>query len=127
MEKETKNLGIRKACPVCRKVIFVAGEFSGKGSFKTKCPHCQSLVLIQINAFPVIKLTACLVIALALFAIYIFSSGLIQYIKAKKSINCSIFKIQADAQSLFNIDPVKYVGLDKDHDGIPCESLLLTK
>lgn len=52
--KQSKNLGIRKSCPTCRKTVIVDGEFEGKGKFKILCPHCfkegkRTLVEIEIN------------------------------------------------------------------------------
>lgn len=36
---------------------------------------------------------------------------------------CSVFNTQKEAQQKFNSDPVRYSLLDRDQDGVPCESL----
>lgn len=57
MKKESKNLGIAKACPDCKKTIIKSANFSGTGSFSLKCPHCKALVVIQVNPQTTMTLT----------------------------------------------------------------------
>lgn len=64
MKKESKNLGITKACPNCRKTLLKSANFFGQGSFQTKCPHCKNLVLVELNPHPFVKLTSLLPIIL---------------------------------------------------------------
>lgn len=47
-------------------------------------------------------------------------------VKASKVI-CNSFANQEAAQNLFNLDKSKYKALDRDGDGIACETLLLNK
>lgn len=78
MAKESKNLGITKACPECRKILIKSANIIGNGSFKTKCPHCHSLITIEIgqrtfvNVFKVLAVMIVIVSVAQLF----FISGL---------------------------------------------------
>lgn len=47
--KQSKNLGISKACPNCRKTLLRDVNVIGEGNLKTKCPHCKNLVKVEIH------------------------------------------------------------------------------
>lgn len=55
MKKENK--AGTKLCPNCRKVIFKSSEFDGIGSFITRCPHCQTTILIQLTKKVLVGIT----------------------------------------------------------------------
>lgn len=77
VKKESKNLGISKPCPECKKTLINFAEIEGKGSFRTKCPHCGSLIHVEIkqkHAFTlskVIKIVSFLLIISLVRYIYI--------------------------------------------------------
>lgn len=66
MTKGSKNLGITKACPECRKTSLMGFIFIGSGTGKTKCPHCKSLLQIDISQKTIITLTK-----IAVFGLFI--------------------------------------------------------
>lgn len=49
MNKNSKQLGLTKPCPFCKKTIIKSIMFSGTGTFETKCPHCKVLVVITLE------------------------------------------------------------------------------
>lgn len=55
--KQSKNLGINKACPHCKKTIIKSVNMLGQGNFDTKCNHCQALVHIEVGQKAFITLT----------------------------------------------------------------------
>lgn len=57
MPKQSKKLGISKACPNCRKTILKNANMKGEGIFLTRCPHCKTLVEIDISQKTNINLT----------------------------------------------------------------------
>lgn len=85
MNKESKNLGVTKACPECKKVVIRDGNFNGTGSFRTKCPHCKSLVLVQINPKPLITVTKLLIIGAIIILVTIL-------INTKPDVILSVFQ-----------------------------------
>lgn len=76
MKKESKNTGITKACPNCRKILIKSGNFAGTGSFYTKCPHCKTIVLAEIK--PSLTLTK-VVVAGLLFLMVLLAIGVVLY------------------------------------------------
>lgn len=42
---------------------------------------------------------------------------------ASRKVSCAAFPTQYLAQLAFNLNPIKYKALDKDHDGKACEYL----
>lgn len=118
--KESKNLGITKACPECRRTLIKSANMVGTGAFHTKCPHCKSLILIEIGQKTYFTLKKVLLILVLLLACL----GLYGKITAKRNINCDAFKTYWDAKSAFDSDPIKYQVLDKNNNGVPCEDLL---
>lgn len=72
MTKESKNLGISKACPECRKTLLAAVDIEGIGKFKAKCPHCGNLILIEISQKTTIKLSKVVTsILIVIFIVFI--------------------------------------------------------
>lgn len=74
MPKNSKNLGIRKACPECKKTAIVDAEFEGKGKFKIFCPHCylkgkRVLIGIDVNKKTTMELTTKIIIVILLVAL----------------------------------------------------------
>lgn len=75
MPKESKNLGITKACPECRKILIKSANIIGNGSFKTKCPHCNSFITISIgqktfiNVFKAVSVIILVISAVQLFVL----------------------------------------------------------
>ena len=67
---KSKNLGISKACPECRKTLLNSAELTGTGKFKTKCPHCKTLVQVEIGQKNFILLTKAVLFTLILINIY---------------------------------------------------------
>ena len=49
--------------------------------------------------------------------------GIVVHIGQGRLRTCEDFSTQAKAQKAFQDNPEKYSRLDRDHDGIPCESL----
>ena len=73
MKKESKNLGISKACPECRKTIIKSANILGNGSLSLKCPHCKNLIKVEIGQKTSITLTKVLLtflIAIGIFQIF---------------------------------------------------------
>lgn len=62
------------------------------------------------------------VIIILLLATIMFSAN--QIVRANKHINCRAFSTQTDAQKTYDLDPIKYKSLDRNHNGIPCQALL---
>lgn len=123
MKKESKNLGITKACPKCKKMLIRNMNITGFGKFTTKCPHCQEIVVVDINSLPNVTITQLKLIGLV---IVILSVGLlvgIKTIKAHKGrVICSQFNSQLDAQNFLVKDPIKYHYLDSNNDGVACQT-----
>lgn len=75
MEKESKNLGITKACPECRRILIKSANIIGHGSFKTKCPHCKTLITLEvgqktfINVFKTAILIVFIISAIQIFVL----------------------------------------------------------
>lgn len=70
MKKESKNLGLSKACPSCRKTLIKSANIIGVGNFKTKCPHCGSLIKVEIGQKSFITLTKVSICLLLVIGIY---------------------------------------------------------
>lgn len=66
MKKESKNTGISKACPKCRKMIIGAANLTGIGSWRVKCPYCGAL--IKADIILQLILTALTILLLLTFA-----------------------------------------------------------
>jgi len=71
--KESKNLGITKSCPKCRKTLIKSILFSGEGSFETKCPHCNEFVCIKLTQKNYVLITT---VALSLTVLVVVGSYL---------------------------------------------------
>lgn len=71
--KLSKNLGITKSCPECRKTLIKAVNFQGEGSFKTKCPHCKSLIMVEVK--PKTMVTLSKIVILIVIIVFSFSIG----------------------------------------------------
>lgn len=61
-------------------------------------------------------------IAAIIFLVFI-GAGISGEVVIAKKVNCSSFLTQQKAQALFETDKVKYKALDKDNNGVACESL----
>lgn len=68
VKKESKNLGISKSCPACRKTIIRDSNFSGTGYFHMKCPHCKTLIKIDVNPKTTLSLKIVLLAIIVLIA-----------------------------------------------------------
>lgn len=77
MKKESKNTGISRACPNCRKMVVRAANFSALGSWFMKCPHCKNLLLAEIK--PSLIITALTVAVIILGTIYFIAPWISQY------------------------------------------------
>jgi len=76
MKKESKNLGLSKACPSCRKTLIKAANIIGVGKFKTKCPHCHALIQVEIGQksyFTLTKVLICLFFVISLYQIVVIT------------------------------------------------------
>jgi phage FluMu protein Com len=69
MGKESKNLGITKACPECRKILIKSANIIGNGSFKTKCPHCKSLIEVQVGQKTFISLFKAIAVVVLIISV----------------------------------------------------------
>lgn len=132
MKKESKELGIRKACPVCKEPILVNGTFEAAAKFSLYCPHCykndvKTLVEFVVTKEIKVKLTYIDKTKIALVVILLMT-GLILFgitkIKALQRINCDSFASQYEAQLMFNSNKFKYQSLDKNYNNVPCEDLI---
>lgn len=131
MGNQLKSL--RQSCPVCKKTAVIDVEFEGKKvKFAMFCPHCykqgiETLIHIEIKnqtrmfltSKNTIKIVALILVVNALLLFIVHKT-----IQAERRINCNAFKNYIEAQNLFNTDTVKYKSLDKNNNGIPCETLL---
>lgn len=45
----SKNLGLTKSCPECKKTLLKEVNLDGKGILKVKCPHCKTPVKVKIE------------------------------------------------------------------------------
>lgn len=71
MKKDSKNLGITKSCPICKKVVFRGLIFDGNASSETiKCPHCQTILMRTISKKMIVTF-----IQLTILIVIIFLSG----------------------------------------------------
>lgn len=61
--------------------------------------------------------------AFILMVISLFSAHQKNIVRAE-NLNCRSIGTFEDAQRLYKSNPVAYKGLDADHDGIACESLM---
>lgn len=138
MKKESKNLGISKACPSCRKTIIRDGNFEGKGSFSFKCPHCLEFVVIDINPITTMKVSKRNILISVVVLFSITGIGFTYKTLVADKINCkTVDKPKGYAQTLYNqakkqlqANPLnknnqqvfnKLKKLDRDNDGLTCE------
>jgi len=129
MEKRIRDdSGIRKLCPECRKFAFKGLKFVGESEEEMMlCPHCGAPL------FRTIRIEKRVVVTLVkMTAIFLVMAGLTFYshqTTAKKTLNCTMFKTQHEAQKTYdsgwNKDGTenKYQLLDKNYNNIPCEDL----
>lgn len=126
MGKESKNLGITKACPECKKIVIRDGNFNGSGSFKIKCPHCvrenkDTLIEIKINPQTTMLLSKIAVISAIIILIAL--NG-IQLVKAQRDNNklmhCYSFQTIVEAQNYADAKLKGYKGLYKNSVGKVC-------
>lgn len=116
--KESKNLGITKSCPECKKTIFRGLKFVGDSSEQTiKCPHCQTPLFIVVTKKTVV------IISKAVLIIFLII-GTMYKVQAQK-INCGAFLNRDEAQKAYNENPIKYARLDgNDKDNKVCEDYI---
>lgn len=69
--KASKDLGITKSCPNCKKTIIKSILFIGTGTFEMKCPHCQSFVAVSLGQTNTVKLNIETKVALAIVTIVV--------------------------------------------------------
>ena len=75
MKKLSKNEGKTSACPACKKTLIKSANLLGQGNFRTKCPYCQSVILVEIKQESsirtvLIKLGILSLIAVGLYQVY---------------------------------------------------------
>lgn len=90
---QSKQLGISKACPECKKTLIAAADIEGIGTFKTKCPHCGNLILIEIGHKTTLTMTKILI------ALLFISGGVYMYF----DLNIKLDSIQKSTQAISSI------------------------
>lgn len=118
MKKESKNLGASKACPECRKTVIAAANAEGTGSFRTKCPHCGTLILVEIGQKTFFTLSR-VAIAIVILA---GSFGAARIYAEFQKYDCGSFPSRGAAQSAYEGNKIFYKDLDRDQDGRACQA-----
>lgn len=76
--KTSKNSGLTKSCPSCRKTIIKSINFSGSGTMEMKCPHCGSHVSVELGQRSIVTIRKKeLPIAISIIAIVILGGAIL--------------------------------------------------
>lgn len=135
MKKESKNLGVRRACEVCKKVIVKNINLTGTGTFIVKCPHlindepCATFNKIIIGAETHVtveaekKMPLKRLITIVLISV-IVGAGLStanMVIARKETISCQSLRARnIDPQTYYNSRQKGYTNLYVNKDGNVC-------
>lgn len=119
MEKKTPR--IVRACPWenCRNTVSSGAIFNGEGEEIRICPACKRKILMKVMQKTIITFTkiVCVITFLAL-AVRISNETTLA-----RKVTCDSFSTHAEAQKLFDSDPIKYKNLDKNDNKVACEFL----
>lgn len=116
--------GTTKACPDCKYTLVKYVDLPGAiGSWRTKCPNCGNKYIIGISQKTIITVTRVTVLTFMFFFLTKLGIEYTKEVEAHREQRiCADFPTWEDAYNAFMADPVKYKGMDRDHDGIPCEN-----
>lgn len=121
LHMEEKNLGMTIVCSSCKHIILSGGKFLGLAWFKIQCPN-QDCATFKDRSKQSIVVGKKYFVTVSVIIVSILFFHLYQTIQAKKNITCASFSSQEQAQTLFETDPIKYHILDKNNNGIVCET-----
>lgn len=125
MKKESKNLGVRKACKFCKSVIARDINFNGEGSLIIMCTKCRKFIKLIFTTTMEVTVI-CLLLFITFWFLPIQTTTKADKIERE---NCKNFENQAEAQSRYNrfIDDPHYSKfvkrLDANNNGKACEHL----
>ena len=77
MKKPSKNTGVTKSCPDCKKAMIFKANYTGEGTEEFMCKHCGSLFNRTITQKTVITLTKIFLVMFVLWttAYYLTSNS----------------------------------------------------
>lgn len=122
MEQDSGK-GMTKVCSVCKHIILSEGNFFGIASFKMQCANeaCPTFtskekqrVTVGLKYFAII--TTLLIVCIISLVSFSISNA--------RKITCASFSTHEEAQALFLSNKKKYNSLDRNNNGIACESLI---